>query len=106
MSDSRTYQIPPHSELTMRRTTYALIADHNGPCSLVRAYASLDEAIEAARTMDTDAAPTDLEDVIDYDATGDRDDAGLIAAAEAVGWRVVAAAPVGEYWTVMIEGGG
>jgi len=85
------------------RRVYAIINNHNGPCSIVRDYASLDEAIEAARYMDTSDAPTDLEHEVDYDASGDADDAGLIAAAEAAGWRVVASAPAGEYWTVMVQ---
>ena len=82
---------------------YGLVSDHNGPCSLVGDYASLDDAIEAARRMDTDSAPTELEDEIDYDASEDCDDSGLIRAAEAAGWRIVASAPAGEYWTVMVE---
>lgn len=85
----------------MTQTQYALISDHNGPCSIVAPFGDLAAAIEAARTMDTDAAPTDLEDAIGYDATHDRDDSGLIAAAESAGWRVVAGAPAGEYWTVL-----
>lgn len=84
-------------------TRYGLVSDHNGPCSLVGQFASLAAAIGAAREMDTDAAPTDLEDEIDYDGGNDRDDRGLIAAAEAAGWRVVARAPAGEYWTVLVE---
>lgn len=85
-------------------TTYALISDHNGPCSMTGTYASLADAIEAARTMDTDSAPTDLEDEIGHDASDDCDDSGLIEAAQAAGWRIVASAPAGEYWTVMVEG--
>lgn len=85
----------------LKSTEYALISNHNGPCSLCRKYDSLDAAIEAARTMDTDAAPTELEDRLDYDATSDSDDIGLIETAEAAEWRIVARAPVGEYWTVM-----
>lgn len=81
--------------------TYALIVDHDGPCSEVGEYDTLAEAIEAARAMDTDSAPTELEDAIGYDATGDRDAAGLITAAEAAGWVVVAVAPAGECWTVL-----
>lgn len=80
---------------------YALVSDHNGPCSLVGSYDSLESAIEAAREMDTDAAPTDLEDEIDYDGCRDCDSRGLIVAAEHEGWRIVASAPAGEYWTVM-----
>lgn len=34
----------------------------------------------AAREMDTDAAPTELEDEIDYDGSEDRDEDGLVAA--------------------------
>lgn len=82
---------------------YALVSDHNGPCSIVADYGSLSDAIEAARAMDTDAAPTDLEDEIDYDSWGDCDDSGLIAAAQEAGWRVVASAPAGEYWTVLTQ---
>jgi hypothetical protein len=84
---------------------YGLIRLHNGPCSLVEDFDCLDAAIEAARTMDTDAAPTELEDEIDYDGTNDRDDRGLIAAAQAAGWKVVATAPAGEYWAVLAEAG-
>lgn len=83
---------------------YGLISNHNGPCSVVGEYASLAEAIEAARAMKTDDAPTELEDEIEYDGTSDRNDAGLIAAAQGAGWHVVASAPAGEYWTVMVEG--
>lgn len=57
----------------------------------------------AAREMDTDAAPTELEDEIDYDGSEDRDEDGLVAAAEGAGWEVVARAPAGEYWTVLVE---
>ena len=83
--------------------TYALISDHGGPCSIVGDYASLAAAIEAARTMDTDAAPTDLEDEIDECADG-QTVAWLVERAEAQGWRVVASAAAGEYWTVMVAG--
>ena len=82
---------------------YGLVSDHNGPCSLVGEYASLDDAIHAARGMDTDSAPTDLEDEIDYDGSNDSADAGLIGAAEGAGWKVVARAPAGEYWTVLVQ---
>lgn len=82
--------------------TYALISNHNGPCSIVGDHPSLDAAIEAARNMDTDSAPTDLEDELDYDGSQDCDDSGLIAAAIEAGWEVVASAPAGEYWTVMV----
>lgn len=82
---------------------YALISDHNGPCSIVSEFADLASAIEAARNMDTDAAPTDLEDEIDYDGSRDSDDSGLITAAKAEGWIVVASAPAGEYWTIMVH---
>jgi hypothetical protein len=83
---------------------YALISDHNGPCSTIGQYASLDAAIESAREMDTDAAPTDLEDDLGVCAMDMADPVSdLIAAAEAQGWRVVASAPAGEYWTVCIE---
>lgn len=79
---------------------YALISDAGGPCSIVGDYASLADAIEAARAMDTDAAPTDLED-----ETGVCCEtvSALIESAEAQGWRVVAQAPAGEYWTVLVE---
>jgi hypothetical protein len=80
---------------------YALISDANGPCSLVGDYASLDDAIDAARAiMDTDAAPTDLEDEIGVDAS-EQTAAWLVAQAEAQGWQRVADAPAGEYWTVL-----
>ena len=80
---------------------FAIISDHNGPCSLVADFASLDAAIEAARTMDTSEAPTDLEDEIGYDGSGDADADGLIEAAEEDGWSVIAWAGAGEYWTVL-----
>lgn len=86
------------------RTEYALISDHNGPCSLLGEYDNLGDAIEAAREMDTDSAPTEFEDEIGYDGGSDHDDSGLIAAAEQAGWEVVASAPAGEHWTVMVEG--
>lgn len=82
---------------------YGLISNHNGPCSLVGDFPSLEAAITAAREMDTDAAPTELEDEIDYDGSEDRDEDGLVAAAEGAGWKVVARAPAGEYWTVLVE---
>lgn len=86
---------------------YALMSDHSGPCTLTGEYSSLEDAIEAARTMDTDAAPTDLEDDLDVDAMGDSGDADpcawLIEQAEAHGWTVVAQAPAGEYWTVLVR---
>jgi hypothetical protein len=82
---------------------YGLVSDHNGPCSLVGDFATLDAAIEAARAMDTDMTPTELEDEIEYDGGEDRDDSGLIAAAEKAGWKVVARAPAGEFWTVLVE---
>lgn len=82
---------------------YALVSDHNGPCSVVAEYTSLAEAIEAARHLDTDAAPTELEDELgvccDDTQTGARD---LIAAAESAGWRHVASAPAGEHWDVLV----
>lgn len=83
---------------------YALISVHNGPCSLVGEFADLDEAIGAARNMDTDSAPAEFEGEIGYDGSGDCDDSGLIAAAKAAGWSVAASAPAGEYWTVMVKG--
>ena len=83
---------------------YGLVSNHAGPCTLVGDYESLQAAIDAARAMDTDAAPTELEDEIDYCADGDRDESGLIAAAQSAGWRVVASAPAGEWWTVLVEG--
>lgn len=85
------------------RREYALVSDHNGPCSVVGEYGSLAAAIDAARAMDTDAAPTDLEDTIGYDGTCDTDVTGLIEAAEGAGWRIVATAPAGEYWTVLVH---
>jgi len=85
------------------RREYALVSDHNGPCSEVGEYASIEAAIEAARTMDTDAAPSEMGDVLDYDGRDDRDDSGLIGAAQAQGWRIVAFAPAGEYWTVLVH---
>lgn len=84
--------------------TYALISDHHGPCSIVADYDSLDAAIEAARTMGTDSAPTELSDLLDYDDSDDRDDSGLISEALMGDWSVVASAPAGEYWSVMVEG--
>lgn len=81
---------------------YALISDHNGPCSTVGLYDSLADAIEAARVLDTDEAPTDLEDEIDVDASN-KSVAWLVEQAEAQGWREVASAPAGEYWTVLVE---
>lgn len=81
---------------------YGLVTDHNGPCSQVGDYATLAAAIEAGRQMDTDSAPTELENALGYRGDDDRDDRGLIAAAEEAGWRVVASAPAGEYWTVLV----
>jgi len=79
---------------------YALVQDHNGSCSVVGDYDSLEAAIAAAREMDTDEAPTDLEDELGVVL----DDAvALIDAAQDAGWRVVATAPAGEYWTVLVE---
>jgi len=80
---------------------YSLIQDAGGPCSLIGDYDSLEAAVAAARDMDTDAAPTDLEDALDVDASA-QGTAWLITQAEARGWRVVAAAPAGEYWTVLV----
>jgi len=86
------------------RGTYALISDHNGPCSLVGEYASLAEAIDAARAMDTDKAPTALEDELGVCADGESEPVEwLVEQAEARGWRHVAAAPAGEYWTVLVQ---
>jgi hypothetical protein len=85
--------------------TYALISNHNGPCSVVAPFASLDEAIAAARNMDTDAATTDLDDEIEYDSHNDCDDTDIIGAAQNSGWVIVASAQAGEYWTVMTERG-
>lgn len=84
------------------RCRYALVSDHNGPCSIVAEFGSLAEAVDAARTMDTDSAPTELSDWLDYDDRDDTDDAGLLDAADTAGWRVVATAPAGEYWTVLM----
>lgn len=80
---------------------YALVRNHNGPCSLLSDYASLEDAIDAARNMDTDSAPTELEYAIGYDGSDDRDDAGLIEAAIEAGYVIVASAPAGESWTVL-----
>ena len=85
------------------KARYGLVSNHNGPCSEIGEYDSLADAIEAARGMDTDNAPTELEDDLYYDGGNDCDDAGLIAAAESQGWRIVASAPAGEYWTVLVQ---
>jgi hypothetical protein len=81
---------------------YALVSDHNGFCLVTGDYDSLDDAIEAAREMDTDSAPCELEDELGVDCSGDSHARGLIAKAESKGWRVVATAPAGEYWTVLV----
>ena len=84
--------------------TYALVSDHNGPCSTVGEYDNLADAIEAAVAMDTDDAPTELEDLLDLDFEHDTD--GLVAAAQGHGWTMIARASAGEHWVVLVEGDG
>lgn len=93
--------VAEHRDADPGPALYALISDHGGPCSVVGDYDSLGAAVEAARTIDTDASPTDLEDDLDVDASNKSTD-WLIERAEAQGWRVVAQAPAGEHWTVMV----
>lgn len=79
---------------------YALVTEHNGPCSLIGTYACLADAIEAARTLDTDDAPTELSDALAYEGDRTRE---LLELAEEHGWMRVARAPAGEEWIVLAE---
>lgn len=80
---------------------YALVRDVWGPCSRIVHCVSLEEAIEEARAVDLDDPFFDLEDELDL--CFEHNTAGSIEAAEKRGWRVVATAPAGEDWTVLVE---
>ena len=67
---------------------YGIIIDHPyGPLSIIGEYASIEDALDAARNRDQDETPTDLDDEVGYCPDGDPTYETLAEAIENAGWK-------------------